>query len=69
MIQNEVYRIAARHFDALYESLDRLDKGRTSDATASEIIKALRDGGYEEVADGYEDWLSEGMANEKRADD
>jgi hypothetical protein len=60
----EVYRIADQYLEALYEALDRMDKRH--DATATEIIAALREGGYDDEADGYEDWLIEGMAGEER---
>ena len=63
-IKLEVYRIADRYLEALYEALDRMDKKH--DATAPEIIQALRDGGYDDEADGYEQWLEEGLANEPR---
>lgn len=63
----EVYRIADRYLEALYEALDRMDKRH--EATATEIIQALKEGGYEDEADGYEDWLSEGLANERKEDE
>jgi len=63
-IRQEVYRIADRYLEALYEALDKMDKRH--DATATEIIQALRYGGYDDEADGYEQWLEEGLANEQR---
>lgn len=63
-IRTEVYRLADQYLEALYEALDRMDKRH--DATATEIIRELRDGGYHDEADGYEQWLEEGLANEQR---
>lgn len=52
-VRHHVYRIMDRHLDAAFEELDHLHKRGIND---SEVVKALRDGGYRSEADGYIEW-------------
>lgn len=48
-----VYRIMDTHLDRAFEELDNLHKRGIHD---TEVIKALRDGGYVSEADAYIEW-------------
>lgn len=51
--RHRVYAIMSRHQDAAFEELDKLHKDGIHD---NDVIRALREGGYEDEADAYIEW-------------
>lgn len=48
-----IYKIVSDTLDRMYERLDELHKRNIDD---TEVITALRKGGYRDIAEGYIDW-------------
>jgi hypothetical protein len=58
LARTTVFSIMDRHLDAAFVDLDRFH--RTTGIPDEEIISALRDGGYDDEADMFVEWLAEG---------